>query len=439
VTDLYEPALPELEHALPGPAPGEFVPPPGTPTHAFRALGIRQFRLLFAANSIGDVGYWISFIALQAEMADITDKSASWLGILFFANFIPMLLFSPVAGVVADRFDRKLLLIVIRSVIAVLGGTMAALILGGVATPTVLVVMAFLLGTTYGFMGPAQSAAVANTVPSDALMGAVSMASAGNNLCRIAGPALAAPILAIWGTGWAFVVYACSQAAVALLLIPIHLTSKLEHEDVGMWRRYFDGLRHARERPPAVSALVTMCVFSIFGGAQMALYPIMASDVHDKPTRAFTTIVVASGIGAVGGAIGNGLRKSVPSIQTALVWLIAFSVSTVGFALAPSWGGCLGFAVVVGFCYFSMTTALNTLLQHLADDEKRGRIMSLFIVTWGGVIPIGAIWMGAAADATSAPTVIAFGAGVCLVFALVQLARGLVLRNRPQASTAPLK
>jgi len=440
VTDLYEPALPELEHALPGPAPGEFVPEPGTPTHAFRALGFRQFRLLFAASSIGDVGYWISFIALQAEMADITDKSASWLGILFFANFIPMLLWSPVAGVVADRFDRKVLLVVIRSVIAVLGGIMAALILGGVATPTVLVVMAFLLGTTYGFMGPAQSAAVANTVPRDALMGAVSMASAGNNLCRIAGPALAAPILAVWGTGWAFVVYACTQAAVALLLLPIHLTSKLEtQDDAGMWRRYFDGLRHARERPPAVNALITMCVFSIFGGAQMALYPIVASDVHDKPTRAFTTIVVASGIGAVGGAVGNGLRKTVPSMQTALLWLVAFSLATLGFALAPTWGGCLAFAVVVGFCYFSMTTALNTLLQHLADDEKRGRIMSLFVVTWGGVIPIGAIWMGAATDATSAPTVIAFGACVCLAFAVVQLLRGFATRARTQPSTAPLR
>jgi MFS family permease len=440
VTDLFEPALPELEHGLPGPAPGEFVPEPGAAKYAFRALGFRQFRLLFAASSIGDIGYWISFIALQAEMADITDKSASWLGILFFANFIPMLLFSPVAGVAADRIDRKLLLVLIRSVIAVLGATMGALILAGVATPLVLVVMAFLLGTTYGFMGPAQSAAVANTVPRDALMGAVSMASAGNNLCRIAGPALAAPILAIWGTGWAFVVYACTQAAVALLLLPIHLTSRLEtSDDVGMWRRWLDGLRHARERPPAVSALVTMCVFSIFGGAQMALYPIIASDVHDKPTRAFTTIVVASGIGAVGGAIGNGFRRTVPRMQTALLWLVAFSLATMGFALAPTWAGCLAFAVVVGFCYFSMTTALNTLLQHLADDEKRGRIMSLFVVTWGGVIPIGAIWMGAATDATSAPAVIAFGACVCLVFAVVQLLRGFATRARVQPSTAPLR
>lgn len=438
MTDLFEPALPELEAALPGPAPGEMVPEPGVSNHAFRALGYRQFRTLFAANSVGDVGYWISFIALQAEMADITHKSATWLGVLFFANFIPMLIFAPVAGVVADRYDRKLILICIRSVIAVLGAVMAVLILSGVATPGVLVGMAFLLGTTYGFMGPAQSAAVANTVPREAIMGAVSMASAGNNLCRIAGPALAAPILAIWGTGWAFVVYAGSSALVAILLLPIHLTATLKvHDNSGMWRRMLDGLLHARERPPAVRALITMCVFSIFGAAQMALYPLFASDVHDKPTRAFTSIVVASGVGAVFGAVGNGFRRTVPSLRTALFWLVGFSLASIGFALAGTWALCLAFAVVVGFCYFSMTTALNTMLQHLADDAQRGRIMSLFVVTWGGVIPIGAIFMGVAAQATSAPFVVAFGASVCLLYALAQIAWSYLGNRRP--STAPLR
>lgn len=437
----FEVAGPELEAALPGPAPGELAPEPGTRVHAFRALRHRQFTLLFSASSIGDVGYWISFIAIQAEMADITDKSASWLGILYFANFIPMLLWSPLAGVVADRVDRKLLLVAIRSVIAVIGAALALLILTGLATPGVLVVMAFLLGSTYGFLGPAQTAAVANTVPADDLTSAVSMASAGNNLCRIAGPALAAPILAVWGTGWAFAVYAASQATVALLLLPVHLTSTLDvHSPYGAFRRWVDGLRHARERPPALAALLTMCVFSIFGGAQMALYPIFASEVHDRPTSAFTAIIVASAIGAVLGAIGNGLRRTVPGLRSPLLWLVGFGVASIGFARAGTWTACLAFAVLVGFCYFSMTTALNTMLQHLADDEKRGRMMALFVVTWGGVIPIGAIWMGALADATSAPFVVTFGAAVCLVYAAAQLLR-LTVRARAgdQPSTAPLR
>jgi len=427
----FEVASPELEAALPGPAPGELVAEPGERTHPFRALHHRQFALLFAASTIGDIGYWISFVALQAYMADLTDKSASWLGILFFANFIPMMIFAPVAGAAADRMDRKRLLVTIRGIVAVIAAVMAALILAELATPGVVVVVAFGLGTMYGFLGPTQSAAVANTVPGEDLLSAVSMASAGNNFCRVAGPALGAPILALGGAGWSFAVYAATSAAVAVMLLAVHLRSTLDlHSERGAWRRIKDGLRHAQERPPALLALATMSVFSIFGGAQIALYPLFANEVHDKPTQAFTAIVVCSGIGAVLGAMGTALRRTVPGIRSSLAWLVGFSIMSIGFALAPSWYGALACAVFVGFCYFSMTTALNTMLQHLADDDKRGRIMSLFVVTWGGLIPVGAIWMGALADATSAPFVVVLGATVCLLFALAMLVRTTAVSRR---------
>jgi len=440
VTDrpTFEPALPELEAALPGVAPGEFTPEPGTRTHAFRALRHRQFQLLFGASSIGDVGYWISFVALQAEMADITHNSASWLGVLFFANFIPMLLFAPVAGVVADRVDRKALLVVTRAAISVIGAALAVLVLGGLAHPGVLIVMAALLGTTYAFLGPTQSAAVANTVPDADLLSAVSMSAVGNNLSRVAGPALAAPVLAVWGTGWAFAIYAVTSAVVALLLLPIRLTTRLEAPDgQSAWGRWVDGLRHAAERPPALAALLTMSVFSVFGAAQVALYPVFTSDVLHRPVHDFTIVVAASGVGAVLGAVGNGLRRHVPGLRVSLRWLVAFGGASLAFACSRSWTVALLCAVAVGFCYFSMTTALNTLLQHLADDAKRGRMMSLFVVTWGGLVPVGALAMGSLADRTNAPLAIGLGAGVCLVYATVQWGRITV--GLGQASRAPLR
>lgn len=224
----------------------------------------------------------------------------------------------------------------------------------------------------------------------------------------------------------------------AALLVPIHLRSRLDvHAEHGAWRRIRQGLQHARERPPALAALATMSVFSMFGGAQIALYPLFANEVHDKPTQAFTAIVVASGIGAVLGAMGTAMRRTVPGIRTALGWLVGFSAMSIAFGLAPTWGGALGAAVLVGFCYFSMTTALNTMLQHLADDDKRGRIMSLFVVTWGGLIPVGAIWMGALADATSAPFVVVLGASVCLAYALGML--GWLTLRPGQPSSDPLR
>ncbi len=412
--------------------------PAGSRFHALRALRHREFTRLFVSSTIGDLGYWISFVALQAHVVDVTDGSGAWLGILFFANFIPMLIFAPLAGSVADRMDRTRLMVIIRSAIGAVALAMAALILTGTATPAATIVIAFLLGTGYGFLGPAQSAAVANTIPSTDLLSAVSMSSAGSNFCRVAGPALGAPVLAIWGPGWSFVVYGLSSVLVAALLVRLRLRSHLDpHADTGAWRRIVEGLRHARERPPAVAALVTMSVFSIFGGAQIALYPLFATEVHGRPTQDFTAIVVASGVGAVLGAMTTGLRRTVPGLRSSLAWLIGFGVTSIAFGLAPSWGVALGAAALVGFCYFSMTTVLATLLQHLADDAKRGRIMSLFVVAWGGLIPVGAVGMGALADATGAPFVVVLGAGVCIVYALVTLA--LVGARSAQPSTAPLR
>lgn len=411
---------------------------PSARSQAFRALRHRQFRLLFGSSLFGDAGYWISFIGLQAEMAEITHKSAGWLGVLYFANFIPMLLFAPVAGVAADRFDRRRILITVRLVVAGIGATLAALILTGRSSPAPLLALAACLGTMYAFIGPAQSAAIANSVPDADLLSAVSMAAVGNNLSRVAGPALAAPILAFGGNGGAFVVYAATSLIVALLLVPVRLRTHLEvHDDQSTWSRWVDGLRHARDRPPALAALLTMLVFSVFGGAQAALYPVFANDVFHRPTRDFTMIVMASGIGAVLGAVGNSLRGRVPGLRSGLVLLVGFSLATLGFVTTRQWWLGLTCAVAIGFFYFSMTTALNTLLQHLSDDAKRGRMMSLFVVTWGGIIPVGALAMGAVASATSAPLAVGVGACVCLTYAAAQLAR---TGFRPtQASMAPLR
>lgn len=423
-----------------GSTPG--VAPGASRFHALRALRHREFTRLFVASTIGDLGYWISFVALQAHMADITDGSGAWLGILFFANFIPMLIFAPYAGSVADRMDRTRLMVLIRTAIGVVALVMAGLILTGVGTPGATIVIAFFLGTGYGFLGPAQGAAVANTIPGTDLLSAVSMSSAGSNFCRVAGPALGAPVLAIWGPGWSFVVYGASSLLVAAMLVGLRLRSHLDPDpDTGPWRRIVEGLRHARDRPPAVAALVTMSVFSVFGGAQIALYPLFATEVHGRPTQDFTAIVVASGVGAVLGAMSTGLRRTVPGLRSGLGWLIGFGVASVGFGVARSWGLALVAAAFVGFCYFSMTTVLATLLQHLADDAKRGRIMSLFVMTWGGIIPIGAIGMGALADAYGAPAVVVLASAVCITYAVAMLAwfGRRVPRPAVQPSTEPLR
>ena len=252
-----------------------------------------------------------------------------------------MLLCAPAAGVVADRVDRKKLLVITRISVGAVATTLAVLVLSGIESAPMLAGVGFLLGTLFAFMAPAQQAATANSVPATDLTSAISLESAGANLSRIAGPALAAPILAAWGAGWAFAVYALSNLLMVVFLIGVHLSSRLDTDDTGTaWTRWKDGLRHARERPPAVAALLTMSVFSVFGAAHVALYPVFTTRVLGHPRDDFTFMVIASGVGAVVGALATGFRRSVPTLRTAAIWITGFGVAAGVFAMSAVRGPC---------------------------------------------------------------------------------------------------
>lgn len=418
------PVLTEDEAGLPGPRIGEPVRRRTERQPVFRALTHREFRLLFSASSIGDLGFWISHITLQSEMAGATNDSPSWLGFLFFSTFIPMLLFAPPAGVVADRVDRKRMLITIRVMVAATAAVLAGLLHSGIESPGMLAAFGFVFGTLFAFMAPAQQAITANAVPADDLASAISLQAAGNNVLRIAGPAVGAVILDRWGAGWAFTAYAATNILTILMLVPIVVSRReLVADHTSGWQQWIAGLRHARERRPAVAVLGTMAVLSVFGIAYVALYPVFTTQVFDHPRRDFFFLVIASGSGAVVGALAIGLRRHGPTLRTALVWLVGFALAAGGFGLSRSWELALALNVLVGLCYFSVTTSLNTVLQELADDDKRGRLLGLFTLTWAGLIPIGGIWMGAVADVAGAPLALQIGASVCLVYALATLVR----------------
>ena len=163
----------------------------------FRALQHHEFRTVWSTFVVGQLGFWISFISLQALMARLTDSDGGWLGLLFFTNFIPTLLFTPVAGVVADRVERKRILLVGYVLLCGLMSGLAALALTDNVSPLVLLPFAFGTGTIFSFNAPASQSIVANSVPPVDLPSAVSLQAVGANASRVVGPTLAAPVLAI--------------------------------------------------------------------------------------------------------------------------------------------------------------------------------------------------------------------------------------------------
>ncbi len=247
---------------------------------AFLALRHREYRLLFVAFVINQIGFWISHISLQGLMVSLTDNDARMSGLLFFALFVPAFLAAPFAGVVADIFDRKRIVLVCYAAVVVVVGTLSLMTATATITPNLLLGLSLLLGTAFAFVGPANLAIAANSVPEQDLASAVSMQSAANNLTRVVGPWLAAPLLAGERFDIAFAIYLFSVIAAALLIASMHLSPYTPDDDgTGIFDRMASGVAHARDRRPALPALYTVGMLSLFGVAHTVLLPIFAEDV----------------------------------------------------------------------------------------------------------------------------------------------------------------
>ena len=395
-------------------------PVPSRGARAFRALRHHEYRLVWSTFIVGQFGFWIAFISMQALMSRLTNTSGSWLGLLFFANFSPMLFFMPFAGVVADRLERKRIVLTTYSFMALVMSGLATVTISGRASPATLLPFAFAVGTVFAFTAPAMQAIVANAIPPVDLPSAISLQAASAQLARVVGPTLAAPIIAIWDEGVAFVAYAVTSVIVVILLRRVKLSSyEPETDHSGFLDRVRRGFDHARSRPPALAALSVLAMSSLFAAAYLSLLPVMADQAFDRGPSGFTTLAAVSGLGSMIGALTTAFRDSIPSLRTVALLVAGFGASVAAFGLAPSFTVALVMGVVVGAFYFAGMTTLNTLVQSLADENMRGRISSLFLIGWAGLVPIGGLWQGAFANSYGVRAAMLVAGAVTACYALV--------------------
>jgi MFS family permease len=406
---------------------------------AFRALVHPSYRLLFTAFLINQTGFWISHMGLQGLMVELSHNQPIWLGLLFFALFIPAFALAPLAGIAADRFDRKRIMLVSYGTVAALSATLAAFTAGGWITPSIVLVIGLGLGTSFAFAGPASFALAANVVPDEDMPSAVSLQSAANNLTRVVGPVAAAPFVASSHFEWAFMCFVISALVSAVLIALMQVARyEAELEDGGILARLAVGFTHARERRPALQALAMVGTLSLFGVSHSAVLPVYAEHVLGS-AHYFTWMVVATGAGAMLGALSIGYRSQATSMQGAAWMMIGYSAAMAAFAFTRVLPYALVAQFVIGWTYFALMTSLQTLIQSIVDEAKRGRVMSLFQVCWAGLIPWGGLAMGASARAIGVTATFAAGAGICGVYAVGALiwARGSVDAGLP-ASDAGL-
>lgn len=359
-------------------------------------------------------------------MSRLTDANGAWLGVLFFCNFSPMLFFTPISGVVADRVERKKILMCTYTLMTVLMSTLAVVTLTGHASPAMLLPFAFGIGVIFSFNAPAGQAITANAVPRDDLPSAISLSSGGSNLARVIGPTLAGPVIVLWEEGAAFAVYAIASLIVVVLVSRLHLSSYTPEVDSGhFFRRVRSGFDHARERPPVLAALSVLAMSSLFSAGYLSLLPVMVNEEFGRGSNDFTRLAAVAGLGSLVGALATAFRDAMPTLRSAALLVAGFGAGVALFGQSPNWTIAMILSVVVGVFYFSATTTLNTLVQFHVEEHMRGRISSLFVICWAGLVPIAGLWEGFVASRTSVRTSMLIAGCVTAAYALgVALLRG---------------
>jgi MFS family permease len=409
----------------------------------FRALLIRNYRLFAAGSLVSNVGTWMQRVAQDWLVLVLTDSPAA-LGITTGLQFLPILLFSPYAGVVGDLFPKRRVIAVTQTGMALTAGVLGVLAVTGAVQPWHVYVLAFLFGTGTAFDGPNRQAFVSEMVGPDHVSNAVGLNSASFNLARIVGPALAGLLIAWFGsgafaTGWVILLNAVSYVAVVSSLLRMRPAELQTPEPVarakGMVR---DGLRYVRSRSDVMLILAIVFCAGTFGLNFQMTTAIMATQVYGKGADEYGLLGSVMAVGSLCGALLAARRTRIRQ-RLVIGAAIVFGAVEVAAGMMPTY---LAFMVVLPLCGLSaltMITAANSYVQLAVDPQMRGRVMALYMAIFMGGTPLGAPILGWVAEAFGGRwTLIGGGAltivGTLLATLLFTRRNGLVMR----ASFAPM-
>jgi MFS family permease len=384
------------------------------------ALRNRDFRIFWGGTFASNIGTWMQNVLLGAFGYELTG-SATFVGILFFAQLGPLLFMSTVGGVLADVVDRRKLLVITQLEQLVLSGVLAALAATSNPSRVAIVVCVFAIGVGNSLSAPAIAAILPTLVPRADLPGAVSLQSVQMNLSRVIGPAIGAVIYSQFSAAPVFALNAVTYvfAVAGVVLARYHHYAPGEVEETGL-ARLLSGFRIAARDPLIRRVLSILVLFSFFSLTFVGLMPAIAADNFGIRPRSveYGLLYACFGLGAATGAISVGTllagRSKAPIPRLGLV---VFAGLLTAFALLRTDAPAYPIGFVLGYFYFLVITSLATVLQENLDDGVRGRIMALWIMGFGGIVPVGVLVGGFVASYTDVTLVMLVGAVAALLLA----------------------
>lgn len=387
---------------------------------AFRALRHRNYRLFFAGQIVSLVGTWMTSTATVWLVYRLSG-SPFLLGVVGFAGQIPAAVLTPLAGVYLDRWNKRRVLIAAQVASMVQSFALAALVFTGHASIPALALLNVLQGVINAFEMPCRQSFVVSLIEDKNDLGnAIALNSSMFNAARLVGPALGGVVIAAVGEGWCYFIDGLTFFAVLLSLVMIRVASSVPApRGAGAWAQFREGCRYTFRSPPLRSLLILLAVSSLVGAPYTVLMPVFAKTILGGGPHTLGFLMGAGGAGALLAALTLAARSSVRGL-TGLVpragaffggGLILFSFSrSVSLSMVLILLAAAGFMVQVA--------GSNTILQTIVDDDKRGRVLSLFVLSFLGTAPFGSLFAGAVADRWGAPFALRVGGVCCLAGAL---------------------
>jgi len=375
----------------------------------FRSLRIRNFRLFFIGQFVSQMGNWLTLVAQALFVLRLTDNGVM-LGGLLAAQFAPVLLIGPWAGLVSDRSDKRRLLLMVSVIAMVQSAVLAALAFHGSPPIIALYAVALVGGITVAFDNPARRSFVVEMVPEDLTTNAVSLNSALMTGARVVGPAIAGLLITTVGFGWCFALDALSYVAV-LITFGRMRTSELRvsspaAKGKGMVR---DGLRYARSVPALWIPLVMMAILGTLSFNFQIVFPLFVTRDLGGTVATYTTLFSVVSLGALAGAL-VAARRGIPTVRTVSIAAMGFGAALGVVSLAPSAGFAFPIGLLVGFASISFLTTSTSIIQLRAAPEMRGRVLAMQAMVFLGSTPIGGPILGAICEVFGARFGVALGA-----------------------------
>lgn len=388
----------------------------------FSALSFRDFRLFWFGQLISLSGTWMQSVA-QGWLVYSLTKSPFYLGLVAAANSLPILLFTLIGGVIADRFSKRKLLLITQALSIIPALVLGILTYLEIATVTHVAALAFMLGTINAIDIPTRQSFLAEMVGKGHILNAIALNSAAFNGARIIGPMIAGLTIAYLGIPACFFLNALSFAAVLVALWRMNTQGKSIRTSEGILNEFVKGITFIRGNREIVHVILLITVFSLIGLPYISLLPVFADEVFHSGAKGFGFLVGASGVGALTAALGIALKGDIKNKTSFMSFAaLCFSVALLVFSFSNIFIISLVVIMIGGWGMVSYLASANGYIQTLVPDELRGRVMSVYSFVFLGSVPIGNAIMGVVAERAGTTHAVT-GAGVLCIIASVIYAK----------------